>query len=70
MGRECLRRHHGKYGTIDYQDLMAFTDEVLRRYPAIDQAAWGYRRVLRWFHDQLDYRPYHAFAPLLSAQHF
>jgi dipeptidyl aminopeptidase/acylaminoacyl peptidase len=26
----------GKYGTIDYDDLMTFTDEVLRRFPAID----------------------------------
>lgn len=31
----------GKYGTIDYHDLMAFTDEVLRRYPAIDQNRVG-----------------------------
>ena len=27
----------GKYGTIDYDDIMAFTDEVLKKYPAIDQ---------------------------------
>ena len=27
----------GKYGTIDYQDLMAFTDKVLKKYPAIDK---------------------------------
>ncbi len=26
----------GKYGTIDYQDIMSFTDEVLLRYPNID----------------------------------
>ena len=26
----------GKWGDIDYADLMAFTDEVLRRYPMID----------------------------------
>ena len=26
----------GKYGTVDYQNLMDFTDEVLRRYPQID----------------------------------
>jgi dipeptidyl aminopeptidase/acylaminoacyl peptidase len=31
----------GKYGTIDYKDLMAFTDEVLRRYPAIDPSRLG-----------------------------
>ena len=27
----------GKYGTIDYDDLMAFTDKVLEKYPQIDQ---------------------------------
>ncbi len=27
----------GKYGTIDYDDLMAFTDQVLERYEQIDQ---------------------------------
>lgn len=27
----------GKYGTIDYDDLMAFTDKVLKKYPQIDQ---------------------------------
>lgn len=26
----------GKYGTIDYDDIMRFTDEVLAKYPAID----------------------------------
>jgi dipeptidyl aminopeptidase/acylaminoacyl peptidase len=26
----------GKYGTIDYEDVLAFTDEVLRNYPNID----------------------------------
>lgn len=26
----------GKYGTIDYDDIMAFTDAVLAKYPAID----------------------------------
>ena len=26
----------GKYGTIDYDDLMDFTDEVIHRYPAVD----------------------------------
>lgn len=31
----------GKYGTIDYEDLMSFTDEVLRRYPDIDQERLG-----------------------------
>ena len=27
----------GKYGTIDYDDLMAFTHQVIKKYPAIDQ---------------------------------
>ena len=27
----------GKYGTIDYSDLMAFTDKVLEKYPQIDK---------------------------------
>lgn len=31
----------GKYGTIDYDDLMAFTDAVLAKYPAIDQERVG-----------------------------
>lgn len=31
----------GCYGTIDYDDLMNFTDEVLRRYPAIDEKRVG-----------------------------
>ena len=26
----------GKYGTVDYQNLMDFTDEVLKKYPQID----------------------------------
>ncbi len=30
-----------KYGTIDYQDLMEFTDHVCRLYPAIDQKRLG-----------------------------
>ncbi len=32
---------NGRYGTVDYDDLMAFTDEVLRRYPAVDRARLG-----------------------------
>ncbi len=28
----------GKYGTIDYDDLMNFTDEVLKRYQSIDES--------------------------------
>ncbi len=27
-----------RYGTVDYQDLMEFTDEVLKKYPAIDSS--------------------------------
>lgn len=27
----------GKYGTIDYEDLMLFTDRVLKKYPQIDE---------------------------------
>lgn len=31
----------GKYGTIDYSDLMAFTDTVLEKYPAINPRKVG-----------------------------
>lgn len=31
----------GKYGTIDYQDLMGFVDTVLEYYPSIDQERLG-----------------------------
>lgn len=31
----------GKYGTIDYDDLMKFTDEVLKKYPNIDSSNVG-----------------------------
>ncbi len=31
----------GRFGKEDYQDLMTFTDEVLRRYPALDQNRLG-----------------------------
>ena len=31
----------GKYGTIDYDDLMKFTDIVLEKYPAIDKTRVG-----------------------------
>lgn len=31
----------GRYGEIDYVDIMAFTDEVLARYPAIDNNRLG-----------------------------
>ncbi len=32
---------NGIYGTVDYQNLMDFTDEVLRRYPMIDPEHLG-----------------------------
>ena len=32
---------NGIYGTVDYQNIMDFTDEVLKRYPAIDQKRVG-----------------------------
>ncbi|MBO8161222.1 MAG: S9 family peptidase [Thermosipho sp. (in: Bacteria)] len=31
----------GKYGTIDYEDLMKFVDEALKRYPFIDENRLG-----------------------------
>ena len=31
----------GKYGTIDYEDIMAFTDKVLEKYPQIDPERIG-----------------------------
>lgn len=31
----------GKYGTIDYDDIMLFTDKMLEQYPAIDPAKLG-----------------------------
>lgn len=31
----------GKYGTIDYEDIMAFTDKVLEKYPQIDPKRVG-----------------------------
>lgn len=32
---------YGKYGTIDYDDLMKFSDVVLEKYPAIDKTRVG-----------------------------
>jgi acylaminoacyl-peptidase len=32
---------NGRYGTIDYDDLMEFTDNVLEKYPAIDRNRLG-----------------------------
>ena len=31
----------GKYGTIDYEDIMAFTDEMLAKYPEVDPKKVG-----------------------------
>lgn len=31
----------GKYGTIDYEDIMKFTDECIARYPQIDKERMG-----------------------------
>lgn len=31
----------GKYGEVDFRDLMEFTDEVLQRYPEIDADRMG-----------------------------
>jgi len=31
----------GKYGTVDYRDLMTFVDEVLKAYPCIDEHRLG-----------------------------
>ena len=32
---------NGKYGTVDYQDLMEFTDEVIKRYKDVDENRLG-----------------------------
>jgi len=32
---------NGKYGTVDYQDIMEFTDEMLKKYPDVDMAKVG-----------------------------
>lgn len=31
----------GKYGQVDYEDLMTFTDEAIKRYPQIDEENMG-----------------------------
>lgn len=38
---EAFADIRGKYGTIDYEDIMAFTDEVLKKYPQIDEKNVG-----------------------------
>lgn len=40
MGR-AFADIRGKYGTIDYEDLMSLTDEVLKRYKEIDTSRLG-----------------------------
>lgn len=32
---------NGKYGTVEYENLMEFTDEMLRKYPEVDPARVG-----------------------------
>ncbi len=51
---------NGLYGTVDYQNLMDFTDEVLKRYPMIDPHPVSvlHRRLLRRIYDELDHRTY------------
>ncbi len=39
-GRE-FANIRGKYGTVDYQNIMDFTDAVLEKYPQIDQSRIG-----------------------------
>ena len=36
-GRGAYMDIRGKYGTVDYEDIMAFTDEALKAYPAMDK---------------------------------
>lgn len=38
---DCFADIRGKYGTIDYSDLMAFTDAVLEKYPSINPRKIG-----------------------------
>lgn len=38
---EAFADLRGRYGTVDYQDLMEFTDHVLELYPQIDRSAIG-----------------------------
>ena len=35
-GRNAFMDIRGKYGTVDYNDIMAFTDNCLKQYPAMD----------------------------------
>ncbi|MCQ2446193.1 MAG: S9 family peptidase [Clostridia bacterium] len=36
-GRNAFADIRGKYGTVDYEDLMAFCDEALKAYPDMDE---------------------------------
>lgn len=38
---EAFARLNGRMGTIDYEDFMDFTDEVIRRYPELDSERIG-----------------------------
>ena len=38
---EAFADLRGRYGAVDYQDLMEFTDHVLELYPQIDRSAIG-----------------------------
>ncbi len=40
-GSEFANIEKQRYGTYDYEDLMDFTDEIIKRYPKIDQANFG-----------------------------
>ncbi len=40
-GSEFANIEGERYGTMDYQDLMTFTDEVIQRYPALDETRLG-----------------------------
>ncbi len=37
-GRGAFADIRGKYGTVDYEDIMAFCDEALKAYPAMDES--------------------------------
>ena len=48
-----------KYGTVDFEDIMAFCDAALARLPGNGRGQLlRNRRLLRRLHDQLDHRPY------------
>ena len=49
------------WGTVDYEDLMRFADEVLTAVPDRPQPDGGRGRQLRRLHDELDHRAHDAF---------